>query len=103
VAALIRRAQSGGGFAAVLRKGEAQAGTLLVVLTENGVNSRAYERMPLPDGRRDWHRAKEQSAENPQEFEEYLQRRMRQDSDLWVLELDIANGERLIGLQKSEG
>ncbi|MBV1917442.1 MAG: DUF1491 family protein, partial [Sphingomonadaceae bacterium] len=35
---------------------------------------------------------------NKEEFEGYLQRRQNQDPDLWILELDIAHGERFIGL-----
>jgi hypothetical protein len=96
--ALIRRVQSEGGFATVLQKGEPDAGTLLVILFENGTNSRAYERMPMADGRRIWACAKTEDAENKQEFSEFINRRKTQDRDLWVIELDIAGGERFIGL-----
>ncbi len=98
VAALIRLAQNGGGFAAVLKGGEETAGTILLVLTENGRNPRVYERMPQADGSRIWHCSKTEDTENKQEFSDYLDRRGRQDDDLWIVELDIANGERLIGL-----
>ena len=98
VAALIRRAQAEGGFAAVLRKGHAEAGTILVVVCENGTNARVYERMPQADGTRAWHLSRAQVADDPQEFSEYLDRRGRQDEDLWIVELDIAQGERLIGI-----
>jgi hypothetical protein len=98
VAALIRLAQNSGGFAAVLKSGEDTGGTILLVLTEKGANPKIYERMPQPDGRRAWHHVKSQDIENKQEFSDYLDRRGQQDSDLWIVELDIANGERLIGL-----
>ncbi len=98
VQALIRQVQSAGGFAMVLARGEADAGTLLVVLMENGANSRLYERMPGLGDTRTWHCTKSQDAEKPHEFSEYLDRRRKQDSDLWIVELDIANGERFIGL-----
>lgn len=98
VAALIRLAQNGGGFAAVLKGGEETAGTILLVLTENGANTRVYERMPQADGTRSWHCSKRENIENRQEFTDYLDRRGSQDPDLWIVELDIANGERLIGL-----
>lgn len=98
VAGLLRQAQSQGGFAAVLRKGEREAGTILVVLTENGRNSRIYERMPQVDGRRTWQCARREEEGKEPEFRDYLERRGRQDSDLWIVELDIANGERLIGI-----
>lgn len=100
VAALIRRTQAEGGFAAVLKKGDAEAGTILLVLTENGTNMRVYERMPQLDGTRAWHCSKRQDAGNPLEFGDYLDRRARQDEDLWIIELDIADAERLIGITR---
>jgi hypothetical protein len=103
VAALIRLAQNGGGFAAVLKSGEETAGTILLVLTENGANPRVYERMPQADGSRIWHCSKIEDIDNKQEFSDYLDRRTRQDGDLWIVELDIANAERLIGLPDPAG
>ena len=97
-AALIRRVQAEGGFATVLKKGERDAGTIVVVLTENGGNARVFERMPQPDGTRAWHCSKAQDADNSAEFSDYLERRGRQDPDLWIIELDIAQGERFIGM-----
>lgn len=97
-AALIRRTQAEGGFATVLQKGESEAGTILLVLCENDTNARVYERMPAPDGTRKWTLSKSQDNENKAEFSEYLTRRGSQDRDLWIIELDIAQGERLIGL-----
>jgi hypothetical protein len=82
----------------VLQKGEREAGTILIVLSENDTNARAYERMPQPDGTRQWHCAKAQTPEGKQEFNQYIARRGEQDRDLWIIELDIAQGERLIGL-----
>lgn len=98
VGGLIRQTQAEGGFAMVLKKGEAESGTILLVLTENGTNARIYERMPQLDGTRAWHCSRHQDTENPESFTEYLTRRGEQDQDLWIVELDIADGERLIGL-----
>jgi hypothetical protein len=96
VGGLIRRAQAEGGFASVLQSGERDAGTILVVLTERGENARVFERLPRPDGVREWSLRREQDSENKQEFEDWLSRRGHQDPDLWIVELDIANGERFI-------
>jgi hypothetical protein len=98
VAALIRRTESAGGFAAVLKKGHPEAGTILLVLSAKGADLRAFERMPQADGTRAWHCARRQGSEKPEEFSSYLARRGEQDGDLWIVELDIAQGERLIGL-----
>lgn len=102
VAGLMRAVGAEGGFATVIAKGERDAGTLLVICCENGTNARAYERLPRADGTRGWAIAKAQDMENPREFDEYLDRRKRQDSDLWIVELDIANAERFIGLTASK-
>lgn len=96
VGGLIRRASAEGGFASVLQKGERDAGTILLVLTERGANARVYERIPAHDGTRTWQRAKAENPENKQEFSDWLDRRGAQDPDLWIVELDIADGERFI-------
>ena len=98
VNALIRRAGAEGGFASVIRKGEQDAGTILLILTERGANPRVFERMPQLDGARKWVLTRSQNTENKKELEDWLTRRADQDQDLWIVELDIANGERLIGL-----
>ena len=99
VSALLRQVQAEGGFACVLAKGEPDAGTLLVVISHNGAPPVAYERMPLSDGTRGWQATRKHDPEHPFSFGEYLDRRKAQDSDLWIIELDIAAGERFIGLQ----
>lgn len=99
VGALIRQVNAAGGFGTVIHKGDANAGTILIVLTENGTNPRIYERMPAIDGSRNWHLRQTQDADKQRETEEYLAARSAQDPDLWIVELDIAHGERFIGIQ----
>jgi hypothetical protein len=98
VGGLIRAAQNAGGFASVLHKGDREAGTILLIITERGQFPRLFERMPSADGTREWSRRTIQDIESKQKFEDYLARRQGQDPDLWIVELDSANGERLIGL-----
>jgi hypothetical protein len=103
IAGLIRLAQNGGGFAAVLKSGDDQAGSIVLLLTENGANPRVYERMAQLDGSRVWHCSMRHDIDNKYKITEYLDRRGQQDDDLWIVELDIANGERLIGLPVLKG
>lgn len=103
VSGLLRAVEAAGGFATVLRKGEREAGTILLVLTERGANSRLFERMPDLEGHRKWACSKAQDPENSSEFNLYLERRAHQDRDLWIVELDIANGERFVGLGPEAG
>lgn len=90
--------EAAGGFAAVLNKGERDGGTILVICAERGGNRRLFERVPSAEGHREWQLNRHEDAENKSEFDEYLARRKGQDPDLWMIELDIANGERFIGL-----
>ena len=98
VSGLLRQVAAAGGFAAVLHKGEREAGTIVVVCAENGAARRVFERMPSADGDRDWALSKSEAVESAQLIDDYLTRRQAQDPDLWIIELDIPNGERFIGL-----
>ena len=103
VAGLMRRVAVEGGFATVIAKGERDAGTILLVLRDPRTNPRLFERMPHPDGTRPWTLNRVQTPENKQEFEDYLTRRSRQDSDVWIVELDVPNPERFIGDSAAAG
>jgi len=94
VTALVRRAEAEGGFAAVLAKGDAMAGSMLVVLTEKGAKTAVYERALRADGCYEWVAASVQATEKEVEVPEFIARRRRFDPDLWVLELDIPSIER---------
>lgn len=96
VSGLIRAVESAGGFAMVLQKGERDAGTILVLTTQNGRNTRLWERMPQLDGSRKFSCTREQGDENPREIDEYVGKRRRSDPDCWVIELDIENAERFV-------
>ena len=96
VSGLIRAVESAGGFVMVLQKGERDAGTILVLTTQNGRNTRLWERMPQLDGSRKFSCTCEQDDENPREIDEYVGKRRRSDPDCWVIELDIENAERFV-------
>ena len=98
IASLIRLVEGEGGHAMVLAKGEKDAGTILIVTMFRGQCAKLYERMPQLDGTRSFVVTKEQEIEKQHEFSEYLERRRRQDPDIWVLEVDIADAERFVDL-----
>ena len=94
--AIIRLAESLGGFGTVLAKGERDAGTILLVTLCRGKDGLLFERMPQLDGSRSFIVSKRENLENPQEFSEYLARRRRQDQDMWLIEVDIVDPERFV-------
>ena len=89
VGAMLRLAETQGGSGMVLSRGERDAGTILLVTQRRGREAELFERMPGLDGSRAFTRTKAQDEENPLEFSEYLDRRRRQDPDIWVVEIDV--------------
>lgn len=94
--AILRLAESQGGYATVLAKGERDAGTIVLVMLCRGKASVLYERMPQRDGTRLFVATKSEEPEKQQEFSEYLARRHARDPDLWLIEVDIADPERFV-------
>lgn len=94
VSALIRAAEQAGGSAMVLAKGDATAGGILLLTIERGANPRFFERGLGPDGEPALIRAGPTQLADDSDTNDYWQRRRARDSDLWVIELDIASAER---------
>lgn len=89
VGALLRRTGEAGGTAMVLAKGDAQAGGILVIGVDRGMDPRIWERGLGPDGR-----VALIDSTPACDTDAYWQRRRSRDPDLWVIELDIPNAER---------
>ena len=96
VKALLRKTEIEGGFSTVIRRGDHIAGALIIICLEKGKNPRLLEQMPNLDGGRSWQKIWDQDTDNKEQYTEYLSRRIRYDPDLWLIELDIPNAERLI-------
>jgi len=94
VSALIRRVHSEGGAAAVLARGDAQAGGILILALERGANPSFYERGLGPQGRAVLLESGPSDLAQEADATAYWQRRRARDPDLWVIELDIAAAER---------
>ncbi len=103
VSGLLRRVNAAGGFAVVMSKGEADSGTIMVVTSYNGKNFQAFERMPQANGERQWERVRACEDGRSEQWRDWLARRESQDSDLWIIELDVPEAERFIGLTGSAG
>lgn len=88
VSALLRRVSAAGGHGAVLSRGDATAGAILLVLAERGVTRRLLERGMTPDGSYGWIASGPKAIDEPGALTDYLARRRRNDPDLWVVELD---------------
>jgi hypothetical protein len=106
VGGLIRKAEAEGGFAAILAKGDPNAGALIVVLRERGEGQRVLERILQADGAYRWDETTGQVTDKVTKSEDvpsFVARRRRFDPDLWVLELDIPSAERFAAEMNDQG
>ncbi len=103
VQALIRAVQSDGGFAMVLHKGDEGAGAIIVQCRNQAEETRLYERQPDFSKGYILSPCATQSWGNEAEMTQYIERRQRSDPDIWVIELDSANAERLAAAIMTQG
>lgn len=92
--ALVRRAGQQGGFATVVRKGDEVAGAILLLCLEKGMDLGLFERVPDYEGGYRLMRCGPDAGAAPEESSQYLERRVKSDPDIWIIELDIAEPER---------
>jgi hypothetical protein len=96
VSSYIRRAETEGGTGVVLAKGDATAGSILILTREKGAISALWERILSRDSGYHWAKAGPQVVDNVDEIEQLIARKRARDPDLWVIELDIPDAERFI-------
>lgn len=95
VAALIRRAELGGAFATVVRRGDARAGAVLVrsLNTRTG-HARLYGEATVAGGDRIW--MQPLAGVSEEELDAYVERAVRVDPDVWVVEIEDADASRFL-------
>ena len=94
--AFIRQAQSNGGFATVLKRGDPDRGAILLLVLERGVPLAMIERQMTADFDYRWTIAARGDALDRDKFHESIENRARFDPDFWLIELDIPDAERFI-------
>ena len=94
--ALLRRADAEGGFATIVRKGDADRGALLLLVTDRGAHVACLERTLGEAGAYGWRRVGPAADAQAREIADFTQKRVRFDEDLWLIELDIPLPERFI-------
>ena len=95
VSALIRRAEMGGAFAMVIRKGDARAGAVLVkVLNRPESTAKLYAEATRMDGERIW--MQPAPSDQERDLDAYVERAVRVDPDVWVVEIDDRQGRHFL-------
>lgn len=95
VSALIRRAELGGAFAVVARKGDPRAGAVLVKVLNRGAGAaRLFSEATRMDGERVW--MQPVPSDQEPELDRYIERALRVDPDLWVVEIEDRDGRHFL-------
>lgn len=97
----MRRATAEGGFATIVAKGDAERGSLLLIVTQRGRQVALLERMLNAEGVYEWQ--KNGLKSEPPASAEWFEKRRRNDPDLWLIELDVPDAERFIAETTSKG
>lgn len=92
--ALMRRVEAVGGFAMVLHRGDATSGSILVQCLDHGRKTGLFERVPDYEGGYRMAPCGPSPDADQADADQYIERRLRSDPDLWVIELDVSDAER---------
>jgi len=91
--ALIRKAEQNGAFAAVIRKGDPDAGACLVKVRSLDGEAVLYRPIRNMEGERVW---LPKGPDLEAEIDLYINRRIDDDPDLWVLEIEDRKGRHFL-------
>jgi hypothetical protein len=95
ISALLRRAQLGGAYATVARKGDRRAGAVLVRTVDRKTGeARLFSEAVRGDGERAWMQPIRATREA--ELDTYVERAAQIDPDLWVVEIEDEDGARFL-------
>ena len=96
IKALIRRAQVAGAFAAVVRKGDETAGSLLLKI--NTLSGQATVFVPGYDfdGNRVWRSHDKGGATSEADADAYIEKAISRDPDVWVVEIEDMEGRNFL-------
>jgi hypothetical protein len=96
-AALVRRTAAQGDFAAILKKGDPDRGTLLLIVSSRGEHCACLQRaLDLKSNFYVWRRIGPERPESSEGIRNFLEQQARFDADSWQIELDVAQPERFI-------
>jgi hypothetical protein len=102
--AIIRKVSAEGDFAAVLRQGDPERGSLLLVIASRGRHVACLQRrLDFISGAYLWASVGPPTGESSDEIRQFLDNQVRFDPDLWQIELDIAQPERFIAETTASG
>ncbi|KFL88249.1 protein of unknown function DUF1491 [Acetobacter malorum] len=86
--ALLRQCGQDGRSAMMLRRGDADAGGILVVLLGRDGTAMVLSETRTAEGEAAWLKSSGENPLTPEDTQAYIDRQLRYDPDLWVLEVE---------------
>jgi len=96
IKALIRRCETAGAFAMVLRKGDETAGTMVLKISTLDGKARALVPGYGVDGQRIWRPQPEHDPVAEADVDAYIARSVTRDPDVWVIEIEDRQGRHFL-------
>lgn len=98
MSALIRAANEFGDSVMVIRKGDVTSGEIFINAFIRGESQRFFAKAPMFDGPSQWEERILEDIDNKEFFANYMAKLIKRDPDLWLIELNISDEQRLIRL-----
>ena len=92
----MRRAESEGGFATLVRRGDADRGSITLLVTERGAIAGVLERQMAADFTYRWANISADRPFDEAAWRDFLAKKVNFDPDFWAIELDIPDAQRFI-------
>lgn len=92
VQACIRRANLAGSVVTVVRRGDADSGSLLIKINRFSAGCEILVETRDPDGALAWFRGTGPSAVDEATADTYLERSRSRDPDIWIIEIEDRTG-----------
>jgi len=99
----MRRVQSEGGFATMVRRGDPDRGAITLLVAERGQITAVIERQMAADFTYRWREISAAGPSGAPDWREWLDRKAQFDPDSWVIELDVADAQRFIAETTASG
>ncbi len=96
VQAHLRRCNGAGLFAALVRRGDETAGSVLIKLNDLAGGFQVLSPARRGDGTRIWLRATGAEPVDEAQADGYIERQLKFDPDIWVIEIEDRAGRHLL-------
>jgi hypothetical protein len=101
--AIIRRAESQGDFAMLIKRGDPDRGAITLLVCERGEIVAVLERQLDTHFNYSWSNISADRPFNQADWRDFLEKKRNFDPDFWAIELDVADGQRFVAETTSTG